>query len=55
LVGCRAVAMEPLSPEGRVLVEGEIWNAVAAQSLPAGAALCVVAHEQTRLRVEPEK
>jgi len=49
------VAMEPLSPEGRVLVEGEIWNAVAAQSLPAGAALRVVAHEQTRLRVEPEK
>lgn len=55
LVGRRAVAMEPLAPEGRVLVEGEIWNAVAAQSLPAGAALRVVAHEPTRLRVEPEK
>lgn len=53
LVGSRATAMEPLNPEGHVLVEGEIWRAVASQPLPAGAALQVTGHEQMRLRVQP--
>jgi membrane-bound serine protease (ClpP class) len=45
--------MEPLTPEGHVLVNGEIWRAVANQSLPAGTQLRVVGHEQYLLRVTP--
>jgi membrane-bound serine protease (ClpP class) len=54
LVGCRAVAMEPLAPEGHVLVEGEIWRAVAEEPLPKGASLRVESHEQMLLRVVPD-
>lgn len=53
LVGFDATAMEPLSPSGHVLVEGEIWRATANQPVPAGAALHVVGHDQARLYVEP--
>jgi membrane-bound serine protease (ClpP class) len=53
LVGSRATAMEPLNPAGHVLVEGEIWRAVASQPMPAGAALQVTGHEQMLLRVQP--
>jgi membrane-bound serine protease (ClpP class) len=53
LIGSEASAMEPLSPEGHVLVEGEIWRAVASESIPAGAKLRVVGHEQYLLRVAP--
>jgi membrane-bound serine protease (ClpP class) len=51
LVGSEASAMEALSPEGHVLVEGEIWRAVASEPVPAGAKLRVVGHEQYVLRV----
>jgi len=53
LVGSAASAMEALAPEGHVLVEGEIWNAVASEPVPAGARLRVVGHEQYLLRVAP--
>jgi len=53
LIGSRATAMEPLTPEGHVLVEGEIWRAVASQPIPKGSSLRVVAHEDYLLRVEP--
>ncbi|HUA91250.1 MAG TPA: nodulation protein NfeD [Terracidiphilus sp.] len=53
MVGARATAMEPLAPEGHVLVEGEIWRALASQPLPAGAELLVTGHDQMLLRVEP--
>jgi membrane-bound serine protease (ClpP class) len=53
LVGSEASAMEPLSPEGHVLVEGEIWRAVASEPVPAGTRLRVVGHEQYLLRVAP--
>ncbi len=55
LVGSVASAMEALNPEGHVLVEGEIWRAVASQPVPAGARLRVVGHEDFLLRVEPEE
>jgi membrane-bound serine protease (ClpP class) len=45
--------MEALAPEGHVLVEGEIWNAVASESVPAGTRLRVVGHEQYLLKVAP--
>jgi membrane-bound serine protease (ClpP class) len=53
LVGSAAKAMEPLAPEGHVLVEGEIWRAVASEPVAAGVPLRVVGHEQYLLRVEP--
>lgn len=53
LVGSRASAMEPLNPEGHVLVEGEIWRAVASEPVEKGAPLRVVGHEQYLLHVVP--
>ena len=47
LVGHCASAMEPLTPEGHVLVEGEIWRAVADETVPAGTPLRVVATSST--------
>jgi membrane-bound serine protease (ClpP class) len=55
LVGHRASAMEPLTPEGHVLVEGEIWRAVASEPVAAGAQLRVTGHEQYLLRVTPDE
>ena len=53
LVGSQASAMEPLAPEGHVLVEGEIWQAVCSEPVPAGAKVRVVGHQQFVLRVAP--
>lgn len=53
LVGHLASAMEPLTPEGHVLVDGEIWRAVANEMIPAGTPLQVVGHEQYLLKVTP--
>jgi membrane-bound serine protease (ClpP class) len=53
MIGCAATAMEALAPEGHVLVEGEIWRAVANAPVEAGTALRVVGHDQMLLRVEP--
>ncbi len=51
LVGAHATALEPLAPEGHVLVDGEIWRAVADAPIEKGANLRVVSHEQQLLRV----
>lgn len=53
LVGKLASAMEPLAPDGHVLVEGEIWRATATQPVEAGAHLRVVGHLEYLLQVEP--
>jgi membrane-bound serine protease (ClpP class) len=53
LVGHAASALEALALEGHVLVEGEIWNAVATEPVVAGTKLRVVGHEQYLLRVTP--
>jgi membrane-bound serine protease (ClpP class) len=53
MIGCAATAMEALAPEGHVLVEGEIWRAVADAPVAAGTAVRVVGHDQLLLRVEP--
>jgi membrane-bound serine protease (ClpP class) len=52
MMGSRATAMEPLSPEGHVLVEGEIWLAVSSAPVDKGAVLRVVGHDQMVLQVE---
>jgi membrane-bound serine protease (ClpP class) len=53
LVGSAASAMEPLNPEGHVLVEGEIWRAVASVPVQAGTKLRVIGHERYLLHVSP--
>jgi membrane-bound serine protease (ClpP class) len=53
LVGHLASAMEPLTPEGHVLVDGEIWRAVADQAVAKGTALRVTGREQYLLHVTP--
>ncbi|HLY41725.1 MAG TPA: NfeD family protein [Terracidiphilus sp.] len=53
MVGSAASAMEALNPEGHVLVEGEIWRALASEPVPAGATLKVVGHQQYLLLVSP--
>jgi len=53
LVGCPASAMEPLTPEGHVLVEGEIWRAVAAEPVAMGTPLRVVGVDRMLLHVAP--
>ena len=55
MVGCPATAMEALAPQGHVLVEGEIWNAVASAPIAAGSTLRVVGHNQMLLQVEPDQ
>jgi membrane-bound serine protease (ClpP class) len=54
LVGAHATALEPLRPEGHVLVEGEIWRAVSESPVEKGTGLRVVSHEQQLLRVVPD-
>ena len=53
MVGSRATAMEPLQPEGHVLVEGEIWKAVSAKPAPKGTSLRVTGCDDMVLQVEP--
>jgi membrane-bound serine protease (ClpP class) len=53
MVGQHATAMEPLTPTGHVLIEGEIWRAVANQPMAAGTELLVTGHDQMLLFVEP--
>ena len=56
MVGCHATAMEAIgSTEGHVMVEGEIWRAVASKPVAAGADLRVTGHQQMLLQVEPEE
>ena len=54
MVGSPATAMEALAPQGHVLVEGEIWEAVANAPVATGTKLRVVGHDQLLLQVEPE-
>jgi membrane-bound serine protease (ClpP class) len=55
LVGHSACAMEMLAPEGHVLVDGEIWRAVADTEVPAGTVVRVTGHQQYLLSVTPEE
>ena len=53
LVGHGACAMEALNPEGHVLVDGEIWRAIASEMVPAGTTVQVTGYEQYVLKVTP--
>jgi membrane-bound serine protease (ClpP class) len=54
MVGSPATAMEALDPQGHVLVEGEIWQAVAKAPVAKGHKLRVTGHDHLMLQVEPE-
>jgi membrane-bound serine protease (ClpP class) len=56
LIGHIASAMEPLTPAGHILVEGEIWRAIAnnpGDSIPTGTHVRVTGHSENLLLVTP--
>jgi membrane-bound serine protease (ClpP class) len=53
LVGATGVAVEPLAPLGHVQVRGELWEAHAAEDVPSGGRVRVIAVEGLLLEVEP--
>jgi membrane-bound serine protease (ClpP class) len=52
LVGLSGKALEPLSPVGHVLVNGEIWQARAAEPIASETPVIVLSHEGYVLHVE---
>ena len=53
LVGETGVAQTALSPQGKVFVHGELWDAVASSALPAGQLVVVRKVDGLTLSVEP--
>jgi membrane-bound serine protease (ClpP class) len=53
LVGELATAQTALSPSGKVFVHGEIWDAVATATVPAGGKVVVQRVDGLQLAVEP--
>jgi membrane-bound serine protease (ClpP class) len=53
LIGETAVAQTALSPEGKVFVHGELWDAIASSNLPPGQLVVVRKIDGLTLRVEP--
>jgi membrane-bound serine protease (ClpP class) len=51
LIGEIAVAKEPLAPEGKVFVHGELWNATSEEIVPVGAKVEVIGVENLWLKV----
>ena len=53
MIGETGTARTVLSPEGKVLIRGEYWDAIASAELPAGAAVRVKGVAGLKLIVEP--
>ena len=53
LVGETGVAQTPLSPQGKVFVHGELWDAIASTTLPIGQLVVVRQVEGLTLQVDP--
>jgi membrane-bound serine protease (ClpP class) len=53
LVGEVGVARTPLSPEGKVFVHGELWDAIASESVPLGGSIVVNRVNEMTLEVAP--
>jgi membrane-bound serine protease (ClpP class) len=53
MIGTTGSALTELAPEGKVLVRGEYWDAVARRPVAAGTAVRVTAIERLKLTVEP--
>jgi membrane-bound serine protease (ClpP class) len=54
MLGERGIAFTALTPEGKVFVHGEYWDAVASMPVEAGARVRVTAMDGLTLKVEPE-
>lgn len=54
LVGQTAVVRSPLTPEGKVVVMGELWNAISSVPADVGARVRIRAVDGLKLEVEPE-
>jgi membrane-bound serine protease (ClpP class) len=52
LIGETGVVQSALSPQGKVFVHGELWDAIASASLPAGQIVVVRSMEGLTLRVD---
>ena len=55
MVGEVGEVRDALDPEGKVFVHGELWNARAASSIPAGQSVRVIAVDGMSLEVEPNQ
>lgn len=56
LVGREAAVVDPVDPEGgRVLVDGEYWNAVGERPIPAGSSCRIEAIEGLTMHVRPTR
>jgi membrane-bound serine protease (ClpP class) len=53
LVGEIGVARTPLAPEGKIMIQGELWNAVASADVALGQPVRVRDVEGLLLKVEP--
>jgi membrane-bound serine protease (ClpP class) len=53
LIGEMGVAQTPLSPQGKVFIHGELWDAVASANVPSGQSVIVREVDGLRLRVDP--
>src|SRR3982074_1631766 len=54
LIGETGVARTALSPQGKVFVHGELWDAVASSEIPAGQPVVVRQVDGLLLQVEPQ-
>ncbi len=52
VIGMEGVVVEPLNPEGKIFVNGELWNAVCSENLPKGIRVRVIDCKNLKLRVE---
>ena len=53
LIGAVGVARSPLIPEGKVFIQGELWNAIASADIPLGSTIRVRDVNGLVLIVEP--
>ena len=52
MIGEIGTALTPLTPEGKVFIRGEYWNALASARVPAGQSVRVTAIDKLKLMVE---
>jgi membrane-bound serine protease (ClpP class) len=53
LVGEVGVAQTPLSPQGKVFIHGEVWDAVSSTNIPAGQTVVVRQVDGLKIQVDP--
>jgi membrane-bound serine protease (ClpP class) len=53
LVGEVGIAQTPLSPQGKVFIHGEVWDAVSSTNIPAGQTVVVRQVDGLKIQVDP--